>query len=350
MVEHRMRKSRRGQRTAWTRAAGVIVAAMVVASSCSGGDDGATAEPTVTPDQTETPTVEVDDPTPTAAPTATPDDVEVEEPTVTPESELEAAVGVWEQFWDVAGAPDDDLESAAVVESLLTPESADVVFGTVRGSADRTVTNFPVVDDDGVGGFVVNDCMFMSPPLSGPTVWFSARLIPDDAGGWLVDDLVVESLDSCVPAVLAREAVAGYEAYWDALPVHGNPADPSSQLIDDTTTGEQRDLLVSVLTTAAEEGWIFRGRPETHPEVVEVQSPTEMTMLDCQLVDTDEGFYEQESGARVDGLIDPKIEGQRDIRSATMVLEEGRWKVATREGQENFECDIAPTDAGLPAV
>ncbi|MDH3755602.1 MAG: hypothetical protein OEU32_17195 [Acidimicrobiia bacterium] len=345
-----MRKSRRGQRTAWTRAAGVIVAAMVVASSCSGGDDGATAEPTVTPDQTETPTVEVDDPTPTAAPTATPDDVEVEEPTVTPESELEAAVGVWEQFWDVAGAPDDDLESAAVVESLLTPESADVVFGTVRGSADRTVTNFPVVDDDGVGGFVVNDCMFMSPPLSGPTVWFSARLIPDDAGGWLVDDLVVESLDSCVPAVLAREAVAGYEAYWDARLEYWDPPDVENELVTQTMTGVHLELISDLLVQSEQDGWAFRGRPETHPEIVEVRSPTELVVLDCQVQDPLLGAYSLESGERLDDLVAPIADGQRDVRSAVMIEEDGFWKVSDRRGEVNTTCDLAPTEFGLLTV
>ena len=46
----------------------------------------------------------------------------------------------------------------------------------------------------------------------------------------------------------------------------------------------------------------------------------------------------------------PVEDGQRDLQSAVMVLDGGRWKVSDLQGQVDFECEFAPTDRGLPSV
>ena len=83
--------------------------------------------------------------------------------------------------------------------------------------------------------------------------------------------------------------------------------------------------------------------------MIEVRSPTELVVLSCLEPDPDYGLYDIDTGDR---LADepPTKEGQRDLESAAMVLEDGKWKVSDLQGQVDFACDFAPTDRGLPSV
>ena len=94
---------------------------------------------------------------------------------------------------------------------------------------------------------------------------------------------------------------------------------------------------------------MLRGRPETYPEVVQIASATELTLLDCQVQDPGRGVFDAATGERTDDIA-PVAEGQRDAVSAVMVLEDGVWKVSEVQGQANVRCDTAPTVQGLPAV
>jgi hypothetical protein len=87
----------------------------------------------------------------------------------------------------------------------------------------------------------------------------------------------------------------------------------------------------------------------THPEVIEVRSPTEIVILSCSEPDPDYGVYDLESSELLPDEA-PVRDGQRDLQSAVMVLEGGKWKVSDFQGQVDFACEFAPTDRGLPSV
>ncbi len=56
-----------------------------------------------------------------------------------------------------------------------------------------------------------------------------------------------------------------------------------------------------------------------------------------------------ETGERLDDI--PAVrDGQLDLTSAVMVLEDGAWKVSDVQGQADVSCDTAPTPQGLPVV
>jgi hypothetical protein len=83
--------------------------------------------------------------------------------------------------------------------------------------------------------------------------------------------------------------------------------------------------------------------------VIEVRSPTELVILDCTEPDTDYGVYDLETGERL--ADEPAVrEGQRNLRSAVMVFEAGKWKSSDFQGQVDFACEFAPTERGLPSV
>ena len=110
-----------------------------------------------------------------------------------------------------------------------------------------------------------------------------------------------------------------------------------------------RSLIVDLLGDHQARGVALRGRPVLHPEVIEVRSPTELVILSCMEPATEYGVYDIESGERLDDVA-PVRNGQRNLESAVMVLEDGVWKVSDLQGQVDFACEFAPTDRGVPSV
>ncbi len=213
------------------RRLGVVAAIVVLAAACSGGGDEATPEATATPVALEpTPTVEpVEDPTATALP----------EPTPVP-SDPEAAEAAWRSFWEAVAVPDDDTDGLAAALAWGSQRAIDQVRSFPWGSTDRDVETFPVLEATG-DAFAVNDCMFFSPGFGneGGGVWWAGTVEQVD-GAWTVTAADrVSNFDPCVPAELADAAIAGYEAYLDAVPVFWDPADPDGPACSRTITGHQ---------------------------------------------------------------------------------------------------------------
>jgi hypothetical protein len=72
-------------------------------------------------------------------------------------------------------------------------------------------------------------------------------------------------------------------------------------------------------------------------------------ILSCLEPDPDYGLYDLDTGERLPDE-QPVREGQRDLESAVIVLEDGKWKVSDLQGQVDFACEFAPTERGLPSV
>lgn len=275
-----------------------------------------------------------------------------------PITDPSAAVASWIELWEGAEnlATDPDAARAAiqtvasdqVFEQLNTIYNPSVGDDVTVDSTARTFVNDPTTTVSAPGVVEINDCIFESPRIGNATIWYSgtAELVDDT---WTITSLQLRSEIGCVPAVLAEDAIAGYEAYWDARVEFWDPADPQSDLLTQTTTGIHLDLLEGLLVDHEDQGLVLRGRAQTRPEVVEVRSATEIAILDCALQDPGRGLYDAETGER---LLDiPAVaEGQTDLTSAVMIFEDGSWKVSDVQGQADVSCDAAPTAQGLPTV
>ena len=110
-----------------------------------------------------------------------------------------------------------------------------------------------------------------------------------------------------------------------------------------------RSFIVELQRQHLTRGVALRGQPTTHPEVIEVRSPTELVILSCSEPDPGYGLYDLDSSERLPD-VPPVRAGQRDLQSAVMVFEGGTWKVSDLQGQVDFVCEFSPTDRGLPSV
>ena len=330
----------------FVRPVSLIFALALIAAACS-GDDDEVGNDAVVPTATVAPTEPTEAPTPTVS---TPDT----EPTM--ESDPAAATEAWLALWagvelvvtDPEGAELAivDVASESVFDQLNTIYNPDV--GSDAASTPRTFVNNPITAAEDDGSVVINDCMFEAPKIGNAAIWYSGVVRQTDVS-WSVESITLESEIGCVPEAIAEEAIAGYESYWDARVDFWDPADPTSSLIAQTMAGDHLTLIEGLLMDHADRGLALRGRAETHPEVIEVRSATEIAILDCATQDPGRGLFVIETGERLDDI--PVVrEGQRDLTSAVMVLIDGVWKVSDIQGQADVSCDAAPTTQGLPTV
>ncbi|MDH3571621.1 MAG: hypothetical protein OER89_15730, partial [Gemmatimonadota bacterium] len=229
---------------------------------------------------------------------------------------------------------------------LATPEVAERLIFTLQetGSARRTVTNMPVVGEPAADGSMeINDCLLLQPPVTAVQAnWYSGVADVGDDGLLRLTALEPESLTGCVPAAIADAVLVDYEDYWDAAVEYWVPADADHPRLAETATGAHYDLIFELLVDHEARGLELRGRPETHPEVFEYRSPTEVVIVDCQLTDPERGLFVTATGERLPDVA-PIVPGQRDARQVTLLLEDGRWKVSDRQAQVDFECQFAPS-------
>lgn len=319
-----------------------LLAAALLAA-CSGGDD-TIAEPTAetAPTSEATAAATTAPPTSTAAPTATPD----------PSGATEAWLQLWDGTEKLVSDPDAASEEMLVVASPSVVEQLATIYNPTLASdvasTPRLFENNPVTEPHADGTVAVSDCIFETPKAGNATIWYSGTAEVVD-GDWTITSITLNSEIGCVPSAIATEAIAGYEAYWDARVEFWDPADPSSPLVDETMAGAHLELIEGLLVDHADRGLALRGRPTTHPEIIEVRSATEVAILDCSEQDTGRGLFVVETGERLDDI--PAVsDGQRDLTSAVMVLEDGAWKVSDVQGQADVSCDSAPTPQGLPVV
>lgn len=250
----------------------------------------------------------------------------------------------------------DDLDPAPLV-AVAAPSVVDgalALFERQRssgsGAVETEVVLHPSVIEVGPDGASVEDCVLLSPSFTDTVgVWYQANLVRTEEG-WIVDTVRVRGgSGGCVPKEMADAAIAGYEAYYDAEPDFWNPPDPDHPLIREVLAEPQLSFIVGLLHDHEERGVTLRGQPTTHPEVIEVRSPTELVILSCNEPDPDYGVYDLASGERLPD--EPSVrDDQRDLQSAVIVLEDGKWKVSDLQGQVDFPCEFAPTRRGLPSV
>ncbi len=269
----------------------------------------------------------------------------------------EDVIEAWDAYWnawaEVRASEDFDGSALESVASSTVIDGALALFDRERSSGlaavETEVALHPTVTDLDAGSATVEDCVLLVPSFTDNVgVWHQADFVRTEEG-WLVDAIRIPRGGACVPQEVGEAAIAGYQAYYAAEAEFWDPADPANPLLDEVLAEPQKSFIVALLEQHEERGVALRGQPTTHPEVIEVRSPTELVILSCSEPDPDYGLYDVDSDERLPDE-PPVRDGQRDLQSAVMVFEDGTWKVSDLQGQLDFACEFAPTDRGLPSV
>lgn len=330
--------------------------ALAAIGACGGGDPGAdpvastpgpspATEPSVPPGLDDgAPTV------PTTSSTPAPTSAGEPTPTSVPAAvSTSGAVEGWEAFWSAVSVPDGDDEGLAAAAAWGTDDAIAGVRSFPWGDVDRQVANHPVATAVDEATVTIDDCIVHEPGFPGALWW--AGEVELREGRWVVTRAeMVERLAPCIPAEINDAVLAAYEQHWDARDVFWASGDGHDPALTDTTTEPQLQHFRALLERGEAEGFVVRGRPETHPEVIEFIGFGRVVVLDCQGADPTHGAYDRATGERRIDLIPLAREGQTDLRSTVLTFVDGRWKVADVQGQIDFECVFAPTDNGIPVI
>ncbi len=333
---------------------GVTVAALLIFSACTSADSDDSTSTSSIPPTTSTTSHSSSTSTDAPAPSTSTSTSIAPTTTVPPPEEV---VDAWNAYW--AAWAEVRVSESLDPAPLEAVASSDVVAGALAlfererssgvGPVQTEVVLHAAVTDQDSDRASVEDCVLLSPSFTETVgVWYEADLTRTGEG-WIVDTIRIPSGGGCVPHEMADAAIDGYEAYYDAEADFWDPPNPDSRLLDNVLVEPQRSFIVELLELHRTRGVALRGQPATHPEVIEVRSPTELVILSCSEPDPDYGLYDLDSGKRLSD--EPPIRaGQRDLQSAVMVLDGGTWKVSDFQGQVDFACEFAPTDRGLPSI
>lgn len=269
----------------------------------------------------------------------------------------EDVVDAWSAYWsvwvDVRASDDLDRGPLETVASSAVVDGALTLFERQRssglGPVQTEVALHPVVTSSDGDRATLEDCVLLVPSFTEAVgVWYHADLVRTD-NSWIVDSIRIPRAGGCVPSEMADASIAGYRAYYEAEADFWDPPDPDSPLVDEVLAEPQRSFILGLLEQHQAQRVALRGQPKTHPEVIEVRSPTELVILSCLEPDPAYGLYDIDSGERLPDE-PPVRDGQRDLQSAVMVFDGDTWKVSDLQGQVDFACEFAPTDRGLPSV
>lgn len=330
------------------RASGFVVAACTSAllwgcsASVEGGSTPVPANTTTSPSLTASTT------TPSSGMPTTTTSIPVDPDT--------AVVEAWRDFWSVWA----DLRASAKpkvdpLEEVAAPAVAASALAVLErlvassGPVEVEIATSPSTTFATATSVTVEDCVLIVPSMTEAVgVWYQADL-ESDIAGWKVVSLQLKDPTGCVPAEVAGAVISAYARYYDAEAEFWIPANPEHPRITEVLANPQRDFIVGLLEEHQARGIGFRNDAVHHPEIVEMRSLTELVILDCYEPDPDYGLFDLETGERLSD--EPVVRlGQRNLRSAVMVIEAGVWKASDFQGQVDFECELAPTDRGLPSV
>lgn len=309
------------------RVAASVVVAALLSAACSSGDssDGAVSSSTTS--------------TSTSSTTSTTE----------PAPEEDSPADVWVDLWAAATT---EGSTAVDLEAFATPEVAAQVMtiATIDEHNRRQVLNSPNSDpSQTVGESTVEDCAFLTPPQAETAAnFFRATGSVDDAGIFRFDTFEVVSRTGCIPAELNEAVLRDYADYWARSAV-SNGSPPLLDTIGEIATGDHLSASLALLQQLERDGQFLREEPVVHPEVIEWRSRERIVVLDCQELDPESGIFDEATGERTANSFRVQP-GDRGLREVTMQFQDGRWKVADRQGSAGVECEFAPTPRGVPVV
>ena len=153
---------------------------------------------------------------------------------------------------------------------------------------------------------------------AGATSYSSGRSSPSG----LASSTTTSAAPTTATTTLApgSEAVAAYRAFWQDFLAAGDPVDPQSSRLADHATGQQLAAVRNSFLAVKASGQVIRGGMNLAPRVVSVEA-TMVVLSDCY--DDQTGLYSPD-GARQD-----KEDPRRHLITATVMLVDGAWKVAS---------------------
>lgn len=266
-------------------------------------------------------------------------------------SDTELAVEAWDTAWELAtteGSRADQLVDAGVATPDAAAQFVAIASLNDTDPARREILRHPTTAQVD-GGLAVNDCLFISPPLTTASASFYQGTIDVAGREARVTGLKAISPRGCIPRAINDQVLEDYTEYWWGLDeVSENLKSLDQDRISELTTGQHRENVLAAARRFSESGDELRDDPTLHPEVMEWRDPTTVVILDCQQADPEFGLY-ADDGRRLPEPPAP-VPDQLDLREVTMVLENGRWKVSDRQGSANTSCEFAPTSFGVPVV
>ena len=156
----------------------------------------------------------------------------------------------------------------------------------------------------------------------------------DDDGGAQPATSTTEDSTTSTSAIDDEQVVLdAYVAFWnDGYLAAADPMDPTNPALAEHATDPQLETLERAFLARQVNGEVIRGTLDLAPRVVSVVDET-ATVRDCYLDNT--GVYDAETGERLD-----TASGVRHLVTATLVLEDGSWKVSDLS-QESDGCTAA---------
>lgn len=309
----------------------LVVLALLIAA-CSGDDGGEVADPTSSTTSSSTSS---------SSTTST---------TTDPPSDAELAVEAWDTAWMLAtteGSRADQLVDAGVATPDAAAQFVAIASLNDTDQARREILRHPTTTEVD-GGLAVNDCLFVTPPLTTAPASFYQGSIDITRGEAVITGLKAISPNGCIPREINDQVLDNYAHYVDGLDRIGRDLTRLDEAsLGEIATGSYLEFVKSTHERLAATGDEFRDAPTIHPEVMEWRDPETVVILDCQEADSAYGLYKD--GQRLPDP-PPPSPGERDLREVTMELEDGRWKVSDRQGSSDTTCDFAPTSFGVPVV
>ncbi len=269
--------------------------------------------------------------------------------TTEPGLDLDDLEQTWAMAWAAAGQPREvRADALAAFGDDIGPQAVEALSDVVRGG-EQTFDNYPVFTENADGSITINDCLISSVLRDGNAAsWYEGQAVPID-NGWRIETVTPVALDGCVPAVLADEIIADYLKAVEAPSEYWNPAQPFHPLVTETMTGARLERIQAILIDHERDGWYLIDEIESRPEVFAVLTATQVKVADCQTSAPGRGLFDAEGNVQ-EGLPDIERPDQRNLEEVTMRLVDGSWKAADVQGQDDWDCDFAPSDRGLPKV
>lgn len=341
-------------RTAWWAPAAFLIALAIALPACRNESGSATEMPTpeiltATAIPIETSTTPAVSESPTEAPTATP----TQAPTATPTpSPTDLALEAWEEYWTIAVSADGEERPGSRLTDAVEAQAADRIDNATGEAFNIELASRATVQSE--SRILIEDCVIVyddddpdAKPLFNQAANLMLGAVENDGSGWVMN--TIRQSGPCIPKETADQVLQHYEEFWDALAEFWNPADPNHPLVEQTMTGTYLDEIVPRLMEDQQRGWaLVDSRPQTSPEVLRMESNTRVVLSDCQQPNSRQRLID-ENDERQPGVNQP-VDDQRDILQATLELEDGRWRVETLGLIEQFDCEFAPTDAGVQVV
>lgn len=323
---------------------GMVVALATTASACSDDPIGSALDDAGSTGTTTVPSTAA--PSSRADPAPGPDD-----PPNPSRSAGEAPIErTWLDAFDAsARLAAGELDAADRIDAI-TSGRANASFRRLLDSDETMLHHVRVAVDDDAGTAEIQDCVVFpdhrpaegSGAISGGLAAVTGGVVlihggavrsSNPSGQWTISDFEIAP-GGCIPADAVDGILAGHASFLAARQGFFDPPDPANPTIDETTTGEARQLVLDAIAVNLANGTAVRHFPEANQPVITEFRIGRAAIEDC-VASIATGLFDAATGTRRgDAEPDFLYDDQPDRHRAELILEGGRWKVSASSIQE----------------